>query len=154
MAVTGSFTGNSTIWNHNTGATQIADNFKLEVEYNIDAVDGEQAYNVKLRARLVSTGRMNYSSLSTVLTLKVDNQSQQTVGSPTMSIQCDSGGGTGPWTSWYSYKYSVSSQKSTINMAVTLDLSKIVGEVSGQSGGPDSLSRPGWHYNKIIIIYR
>lgn len=149
MAVTGSFTGNSTLWNHNTGATQIADNFKLEVEYNIDAVDGEQAYNVKLRVRLVSTGRMNYSSLKTVLTLKVDNQSKQTVGSPTMSIKCDSNGGTGPWTGWYTYKYSVGSQKSTINMTVTLDLSEIIGDISGVKGGPDSISRPGWHYNKI-----
>ena len=46
MAVTGSFIGNCTLWNHNTGATEITDWMQVEAGYNIDAVKGEQAYSM------------------------------------------------------------------------------------------------------------
>lgn len=148
MAVTGSFIGNCTLWNHNTGETDTTDWMQVEAAYSIDAVKGEQAYSVQIRARLIPNQRMNYTGLDTTLIIKVDNQSQSVLGSPSMDCQ-GSGGEPGPWTSWYTFKYEVGASKSTINMSVTVDLSEITGINSGHKGGPDSNSRPGWHYNKL-----
>lgn len=148
MAVTGSFIGNCTLWNHNTGETDTTDWMQVEAAYSIDAVKGEQAYSVQIRARLIPNVRMNYTGLDTTLTIKVDDQSQTIIGSPSMDCQGDNGN-PGPWTDWYTFKYEVSEAKSTIRMSVTVDLSAITGINSGHIGGPDSNSKPGWHYNKL-----
>ena len=149
MAITGSFIGNCTLWNHNSGATEITDWMQVEAGYNIDAVKGEQAYSVKVRVRLIANQRMNYTGLQTSLIIQVDDQQQTELGNPSMDLQA-SGGEAGPWTDWYEFKYTVGASRSTINMTVTVDLSNITGLNSGHSGGPDSNSRPGWHYNKLI----
>ena len=107
MAVTGSFIGNCTLWNHNTGETDTTDWMQVEAAYSIDAVKGEQAYSVQIRARLIPNVRMNYTGLDTTLTITVDDQSQTIIGSPSMDCQGDNGN-PGPWTDWYTFKYEVS----------------------------------------------
>ena len=91
MAVTGSFIGNCTLWNHNTGETDTTDWMQVEAAYSIDAVKGEQAYSVQIRARLIPNQRMNYTGLDTTLIIKVDNQSQSVLGSPSMDCQGSGG---------------------------------------------------------------
>lgn len=149
MATTGSFNGNCTIaLSDNTSRSEISW-FRMNCEYNVDAVPGEQAYSVKVRVRLVSDYEMNYSSLKTKLNITVDDQSQSEIGAPEMSLSGYGSGGIGPWTDWFEYKYYVGEAKSTINISVMLDLSGITGIISGSSGGPDYESRPGYHFREF-----
>ena len=124
--------------------------FGLHVEYEIDAVRGEQAYSIKIRCQLFSNYGMRYRGLKTKLYITCDDQQLSQSGSPLMDIWIEDGqSGVGPWTDWFTFTYPVGEKKTTINMTVLLDLSDIEGSNTHAWGGPDVNSRPGEHYHKI-----
>ena len=124
--------------------------FTAEVEYNIDAIQGQQAYLVKIRCRLHCDWEMSYTGMQTTLTVTCDDQQLVEQGLTQMDLDVGTNGGYGPWTSWFDFTYPVTSKKSTINISVCVDLSAVIGSISKQPGGPDSKSMyPGQHYHKV-----
>lgn len=127
--------------------------FMLDSEYEITVNENKQSYDIRIRCRLqLAPGwTMTYTGLKTVLVVECNGQQYSDVGNPTMSIWITgSGGGTGPWSDWYEFNYPVTPPLTTIKMVTYLDLSSIVGSITGQPGGPDSTTRyPGQHYNKL-----
>jgi len=149
MATTGNFTINNTIAYSDGSYPETISWFRLRVEYNIDAVPGEQAYNVKIRCRLEADYDMRYSSLKTELSVSVDNSVSTLVGSPVMNMWSGGSGAIGDYTDWFSYKYPVTESKQTLTINVFLDLSKIYGSNSKQPGGPDYVNRPPYHFREF-----
>ena len=158
--VTGTFYGtNCRMWNHNNGNTYYLDWLQLVVAYDISAASNKAAYNVKIRVRLRTSVRMNWTGVGgdpkhrSILTIKVDDETTKSVGNPVIRLVGEPASGEtyyyGDWTGWFSYEYEVGASKSTIDMSVVVDLSKIVGSNSGKEGGPDSNSNPGYHYNRL-----
>lgn len=127
--------------------------FMLDSEYEITVNENKQSYDIRIRCRLqLAPGwTMQYTGMTTVLVVECNGQQYSDVGNPTMSIWVTgSNGGTGPWSDWYTFNYPVTPPLTSIRMVTYLDLSSIVGSITGQPGGPDSESRfPGQHYNKL-----
>lgn len=148
--VTGTLNDNKycVLWNHTNGATMNISQLWVDCEYEIGAVPGKTAYSVKMRARLACSWRMNYTALTCTLKVYCDSELiGSTNNKTTISLVTGTNGGVGSWSPWYTYEYPVSSQQSTIKMECVCDLSSIVGDLTGEAGGPDSISHPNYHYH-------
>ena len=145
--------GYCTLWNHNTGDTMTVYNLYIDAQYEIGAVPGKRAYQVKVKFRLAATSRMQYSGLHCSLSVYCNGVCiANNTDSATLGLQ-GTGSSSQPIYSQYSpeytYEYQVSSQQSTINLQCIGDLSDVTGINTGVKGGPDSNSHKNYHYNKL-----
>lgn len=148
MALTGSLVDSQYCELYPNGQT--TNGFRIDAEYNIDIIEGQQAYKIQIRCRLVCDWAMQYTGMRTKLIINCNGQEYNDLGNPNMNIWVGSSGGTSSWTDWYEFTYPVTPPLTTIDMSVCLDLSDIYGSESGQWGGPDSTGRfPGQHYHKL-----
>lgn len=145
--------GYCVLWNHNTGDTMTVYNLYIDAQYEIGPVPGKRAYQVKVRFRLASTSRMNYSGLHCELSVYCNGVCiANNADSATLGLQ-GTGTSSNPIYSQYSpeytYIYEVSSKQSTINLQCVGDLSKVTGINTGVAGGPDSNSHKNYHYHEL-----
>ncbi len=141
--------GGTTLWSAYGYPNVNYDRMWMECEYDIGPKAGQVAYDVRLRFRLACNKVIHYDGTSAVVTVKCNNVTVATPSGSSIThafkiYTNDPNGTKGEWSDWYSYTYPVDSRKSEISFSVSGDMYNVTGSSSGEKGGPDALSYPGY----------